>query len=146
MGFVTLASFHDTLSISHKKTIDKSFFSWEIFQNSCNLFYGLQCNFIFKVVKNDEHWKKKNDCIQFCCTISKCTWLGKLSFDCLFLTISLLSSKQKWCSMFLTITPKWINLSKKRLVTKSKLLKFWSQLCKPHLSNFIGFLSNLTLS
>ena len=30
MGFVTFASFDDTLSISHKKNIDKSFFSPEI--------------------------------------------------------------------------------------------------------------------
>ena len=30
MGFVTFASFDDTLSISHKKSIDKSFFSPEI--------------------------------------------------------------------------------------------------------------------
>ena len=30
MGFVTFASFNDTLSISHKKNIDKSFFSPEI--------------------------------------------------------------------------------------------------------------------
>ena len=30
MGFVTFASFDDTLSISHKRNIDKSFFSPEI--------------------------------------------------------------------------------------------------------------------
>ena len=30
MGFVTFASFDDTLSNSHKKNIEKSFFSWEI--------------------------------------------------------------------------------------------------------------------
>ena len=44
MGFVSFASFDDTLFISHKKKYWKNiFFPRNIFENSCNLFYGSQC-------------------------------------------------------------------------------------------------------
>ena len=48
MGFVTFASFDDTLSNSHKKNIEKSFFSWEISFRTAVTF------FMFRSVRYDQ--------------------------------------------------------------------------------------------
>ena len=45
MGFVTFASFDDTLSISHKKSIDKSFFSPEISLRTAVTFFMVRSVF-----------------------------------------------------------------------------------------------------
>ena len=45
MGFVTFASFDDTLSICHKKSIDKSFFSPEISLRTAVTFFMVRSVF-----------------------------------------------------------------------------------------------------
>ena len=50
MGFVTFASFDDTLSISHKKSIDKSFFSPEISLRTAVTFFMVR-----SVTQQSEH-------------------------------------------------------------------------------------------
>ena len=51
MGFVTFASFDDTLSNSHKKNIEKSFFSWEISFRTAVIFF-MVCSVVTKWEKN----------------------------------------------------------------------------------------------
>ena len=55
MGFVTFASFDDTLPISHKKKIDKSFFSPEISLRTAVTFFMVRSVIkSFKVIKGND--------------------------------------------------------------------------------------------
>ena len=47
MGFVTFASFNDTLSISHKKNIDESFFSPEISLRTAVTFFMVRSVWLY---------------------------------------------------------------------------------------------------
>ena len=53
MGFVTFASFDDTLSISHKKNIDKSFFSPEISLRTAVTFFMVRSVLMSDVISRN---------------------------------------------------------------------------------------------